>query len=139
MNPLGRDTALLEILIMLIGSFVLGYWVRWYTSTTLHSQSTAPSQVNKHTPETTRKKDDLKKIEGIGPAIERLLNNNDILTFDTLARKTSTELRAILETAGTQFAQHECESWPRQAELARDGKWAEFEVFVSHIINSRYK
>ncbi len=41
-------------------------------------------------------KDDLKVIKGIGPAIERKLNNAGIRTFGALAQLTKLELEAIL-------------------------------------------
>ena len=43
-------------------------------------------------------KDDLKAIKGIGPAIEKKLNNAGIQTFADLARLTSGELENILGT-----------------------------------------
>lgn len=42
------------------------------------------------------RKDDLKVIRGIGPAIERKLNNAGIQTFDALAGLTRPELETIL-------------------------------------------
>ena len=41
-------------------------------------------------------KDDLKVIKGIGPAIEKKLNDAGILTFAALARLTAEELENIL-------------------------------------------
>jgi len=41
-------------------------------------------------------KDDLKAIKGIGPALEKKLNDAGIRTFDALARLTVTELENIL-------------------------------------------
>jgi predicted flap endonuclease-1-like 5' DNA nuclease len=41
-------------------------------------------------------KDDLKVIKGIGPAIERKLNNAGIFTFAALAKLTSQEMENIL-------------------------------------------
>jgi large subunit ribosomal protein L21 len=43
-------------------------------------------------------KDDLKVIKGIGPAIEKKLNNAGIQTFAALARLTPGELENILGT-----------------------------------------
>ena len=45
---------------------------------------------------TDTRKDDLKLIKGIGPAIEKKLNNAGIHTFDALARLTVAELENIL-------------------------------------------
>ena len=43
-----------------------------------------------------REKDDLQVIKGIGPAIEKKLNNAGIFTFEALARLTTEELENIL-------------------------------------------
>ncbi|HEX2997632.1 MAG TPA: helix-hairpin-helix domain-containing protein [Anaerolineales bacterium] len=45
-------------------------------------------------------KDNLKTIKGIGPAIERRLNNAGIATFEALAQLTVTELENILGSTG---------------------------------------
>lgn len=161
MNPLSRETALLEILIMLVGSFAFGYFVRWYGSCccgcectcdseqkpsapapspkpqpVAHAEKPAPAPVVT-APAPGIKRDDLKKIEGIGPAIEKLLNTEGILTFTQVAEATPVRLRAILEKAGPQFALHECESWPQQAALARDGKWVEFEALLAKLLSGQ--
>jgi len=46
--------------------------------------------------QTATKKDDLKIIKGIGPAIEKKLNNAGVHTFDALAQLTVEELENIL-------------------------------------------
>ena len=46
--------------------------------------------------ETGTKKDDLKLIKGIGPALEKRLNDTGIYTFADLARLTPEELEARL-------------------------------------------
>ena len=48
---------------------------------------------------TKLEKDDLKIIKGIGPAIEKKLNNAGIHTFDALARLSVEELENILGNA----------------------------------------
>jgi predicted flap endonuclease-1-like 5' DNA nuclease len=70
------------------------------------------------------KPDDLKKIEGIGPKIEELLNQNGILTFIQLSQASTYLLKQILQEA-TRFQMHDPSTWPRQAELASAGKWQE--------------
>ena len=44
-------------------------------------------------------RDDLKLIKGVGPIIEKKLNDAGIYTFDQMSRLTSTELQAILGTS----------------------------------------
>ena len=46
--------------------------------------------------------DDLKKIEGIGPKLEKLLNKSGIYTFSQLSNSTQDRLKGILEDAGNQ-------------------------------------
>ena len=52
----------------------------------------APAEPMSETPQ----KDDLKIVKGIGPAIERKLNNAGIYTFAALASLTRAELENIL-------------------------------------------
>lgn len=42
------------------------------------------------------RKDDLKLIKGIGPQLEKKLNQSGVTTFDQMSRLTATELQAIL-------------------------------------------
>ena len=62
-------------------------------------QVSAPQAVPLEAPaprQTAPEKDDLKMIRGIGPAIERKLNNAGIQTYAALARLTNEELENIL-------------------------------------------
>lgn len=69
--------------------------------------------------------DDLKKIEGVGPKLAEVLNGGGIQTFSQLAAKSADEVKAILEAAEGNFAMHDPTTWPKQAQLAADGKWDE--------------
>jgi predicted flap endonuclease-1-like 5' DNA nuclease len=68
--------------------------------------------------------DDLTLIEGIGPAIQGLLFRQGIFTYAQLAATEANALRALLDAAGPDFrlANHP-ETWPQQAQLARDGRF----------------
>jgi predicted flap endonuclease-1-like 5' DNA nuclease len=68
-------------------------------------------------------KDDLTKIEGIGPKIAELLNNAGIDTFATLAGTKKTSISQILTNAGSRYAMHDPTTWSQQAKLAATGKW----------------
>ena len=74
---------------------------------------------------TAAKADKLTLIEGVGPKIEELLNADGIVTFADLASAKVATLSAILEKAGSRYAMHKPNSWPKQARLARDGKMDE--------------
>jgi predicted flap endonuclease-1-like 5' DNA nuclease len=69
------------------------------------------------------KPDDLTIIEGIGPKINALLNENGIYTFAQLAATTVERLRSILSSGGPRFSIANPTSWAEQATLARDGAW----------------
>jgi len=68
------------------------------------------------------KKDKLTLIEGIGPKIASLLEDDGIKTFADLAKTKVGTLSAVLKKAGPRFSMHKPNSWPKQARLARDGK-----------------
>ncbi len=70
-------------------------------------------------------KDDLTKIEGIGPKINGLLNDGGIFTFAGLANTKVERLQEILDNAGNRYRVHNPGSWPTQSELAANGKWEE--------------
>ncbi|MFK7770920.1 MAG: glycosyltransferase [Saprospiraceae bacterium] len=72
-------------------------------------------------------KDDLKKIEGIGPKIESLLNEGGIFSYSDLAHAKFSKLKSILAEAGNQFNSHDPSTWAEQADLATEGKWKTLE------------
>lgn len=67
--------------------------------------------------------DDLTVIEGIGPKINELLQQNGLYTFAQLAATTVERLQSILSLGGPRFGLADPQSWPEQASFARDGKW----------------
>ncbi|HRG40093.1 MAG TPA: hypothetical protein PLC27_01775, partial [Saprospiraceae bacterium] len=69
------------------------------------------------------KPDDLKKIEGIGPKIEELLHNAEIMSFADLAKAEVSTLKDILNAAGSRYQMHDPTSWPMQSEMAANGEW----------------
>ena len=68
-------------------------------------------------------KDNLKKIEGIGPKIEKLLNAENIFTFADLGKTKIAVLRNVLAEAGPRFKMHNPSTWAKQAKLAAKGDW----------------
>lgn len=71
------------------------------------------------------RRDDLTKIEGIGPKIETLLYDDRIFTFADLAAAPIDRLKRILRAGGERFQMHDPTSWPDQAKLAAEGRWDE--------------
>ncbi|WP_321825826.1 50S ribosomal protein L21 [Maribacter dokdonensis] len=76
------------------------------------------------------KGDDLKKIEGIGPKIAETLSNAGISTFADLAK---TDAAKISEIIADVRGNHVTDTWPKQAELAADGKWDELQKWQDEL------
>ncbi|MEM6396265.1 MAG: helix-hairpin-helix domain-containing protein [Bacteroidota bacterium] len=91
------------------------------------AKKAAPKAAAKATakPKAKAKKDDLKKIEGIGPKIAGLLNDAGIVTFNDLAEASKGKLKNVLEAAGPRFRLAKPDTWQQQAKLAAAGKDAE--------------
>lgn len=78
-------------------------------------------------PKAAGAKDDLKKIEGIGPKIAEVLTDAGIPTFEALSKAAPDNIREILVAASSRYKMFNPDSWPQQAQLAFDGKWEELE------------
>lgn len=81
--------------------------------------------------------DNLKRIEGIGPKIESILNDAGILTFQQLAAAEVTLLQEILSAAGERYRLADPGSWPRQAGLAAAEKWDELSQLQDELKGGR--
>jgi predicted flap endonuclease-1-like 5' DNA nuclease len=79
--------------------------------------------------------DELRRIEGIGPKIAALLQDQGIRTFALLAGTERGRLRQILREAGLPFV--DPETWPEQAALAAQGKWEELEALQGELKRGR--
>ncbi|AIP99852.1 50S ribosomal protein L21 [Ornithobacterium rhinotracheale] len=79
------------------------------------------------------KKDDLTIVEGIGPKVQELFNENGISTLEELAAKKSEELKAILEPKGGIYAAMDTETWPKQAQMAAEGKIEELKAWQDEL------
>ena len=67
--------------------------------------------------------DNLKRIEGIGPKIEKILKSNGINSFDQLKSSKLPLLKSLLKEAGPKYNTANPGSWRKQADLASKGKW----------------
>ena len=74
-------------------------------------------------------KEDLKKVEGIGPRIEKMLNDDQIFTWAELADAEVSRLKGLLRRGGDRYRMHDPSSWPNQAKLAAEGRWEELEEY----------
>lgn len=79
-------------------------------------------------------KNDLTKIEGIGPATAQLLEKEGIHSFKDLGKATSKKIKGILDAAGSKFAMHDPKSWPKQAKLAAAEKWDELKALQKELL-----
>lgn len=91
----------------------------------------------KAAPKAKGKKDDFKKIEGVGPKIAGLLNDAGILTFAMLAETEPDKIREILAEAGNRYKMHDPTTWPQQAGLAAADKWDELEKLQDELKGGR--
>lgn len=79
-------------------------------------------------------KDDLTKIEGIGPKIAKLLEAEGIIGYKDLSKATVKTLKAVLEAAGPKFKMHNPSSWSKQAKLAAAGSWEELKKLQEQLV-----
>ncbi len=82
-----------------------------------------------------KSKDDLRRIEGIGPKISSILVNAGIDTFDQLSKTKPEVIKTILEKANITLAQPD--TWPEQARLAAAGNWQKLEAFQGQLKGGR--
>ncbi|WP_194765920.1 hypothetical protein [Tamlana sp. I1] len=105
-------------LLWLLGAFLLGFLLGWLLKSLFGCAAKEEEPVVKQ---------DLTKIEGIGPKIEGLLNNKGIISYKQLSNTKIDFLEAMLVEAGPAFITHRgmTRTWPAQANLADLGEWEE--------------
>ena len=79
-------------------------------------------------------KDDLTKVEGIGPKAAEALVNAGVDTFEKLSKKSAEEIKNILVSASSTLAHLDPTTWAKQAELAANGKWDELKKWQDELI-----
>lgn len=87
-------------------------------------------------PKKASKKDDLTKVEGIGPKSAEALVNAGIDTFEKLSKTSVEKLKEILE-AGQNLSHLDPATWAKQAELAAQGKWDELKKWQDELNGGR--
>lgn len=73
--------------------------------------------------------DDLTKIEGVGPKAAEALANAGMGTYSDLAKGDANKIKEVLTEASSRMAHLDTASWPKQAQMAADGKWDELKVW----------
>jgi predicted flap endonuclease-1-like 5' DNA nuclease len=81
--------------------------------------------------------DDLKVIEGIGPKIESILKAAGIGNWHDLAEATVTNLKGVLEQAGSRYRLNDPSTWPEQARLLAGSEWDKFKIYTDYLIGGK--
>jgi LPXTG-motif cell wall-anchored protein len=96
-----------------------------------------PASPNEPQEPQARREDDLKKIEGIGPKVEKVLKEAGVKSYDALSRANSGELQDVLKAAGLQMMNPD--GWIEQAELAAKGDWEKLKKLQDELTGGRRK
>ena len=80
-----------------------------------------------------KSKDDLTKVEGIGPKAAEALSKARVNTFEKLSKKSVEEIRTILVEASKTLAHLDPQTWAQQAKLAAEGKWDELKKWQDEL------
>lgn len=81
-------------------------------------------------------RDDLTRLEGVGPKIAAALAASGISTFAALAEASEDELRDALRSAALRSAAS-LPTWSRQARLLADGDEAGFRALTDRLVGGR--
>jgi hypothetical protein len=111
----GPNTSLSWILWVTLGFFFLMVVVGWLVSRSSGNQT----QVVSKKIATRKSGDDLTILEGIGPKVEKILNDAGYLSFADLAKAKTAEVDKVLDAAGLQMM--DSAGWIEQAQLASKG------------------
>lgn len=80
--------------------------------------------------------DDLTAVEGLGAGVQELCHGIGIRTWRDLGETEVSLLRTMLDDAGARYQVHDPTTWPTQARLLAEGRWAEFRE-VAESVRSR--
>lgn len=118
-------------LLWLLGAFLLGLLLGWLLKQLFGGGDNGDTYVAPVTPVASvdAVKDDLTKIEGIGPKIKGLINNDGIWSFHQLAISPIQRLQKILDNAGPAYRIHNPRTWAAQSKLADEGHWGELKIW----------
>ena len=137
LNPKDRDTAAWEIVLMLLGAYLLGLLTCWLIHNFVRGNKKSLTTTKRVSSIRSSKVDDLTIIEGIGPKINNLLHKDGIKTFEDLADTSKSQLQKILDEAGPKFRIHDPATWSKQARLAAGGKFKELERLQDRLTGGR--
>lgn len=109
----------------LLAAFILGLILGWLLKQLMGGSDTAVAPIAA----IDAVKDDLTKVEGIGPKIKDLLNKDGIWSFHQLSLSATTRLQKILDDAGPAYTVHNPRTWSAQANLADEGNWEDLKIW----------
>jgi predicted flap endonuclease-1-like 5' DNA nuclease/uncharacterized membrane-anchored protein YhcB (DUF1043 family) len=81
--------------------------------------------------------DDLKAVEGIGAKTDEILVAGGITTWHQLSNTPLEQIQSLLDAAGPSFRMANPASWPRQAGLLANARWAEFKTLTDELTAGR--
>ena len=90
---------------------------------------------NKSVQSASSASDDLKKLEGIGPKVEKILNNAGVTTYAALAAMGAKKIDEILDAANLQMM--DSAGWIEQAVLADKGDWDALDTLMDELKGGR--
>ena len=121
-------------LLWLLGAFLLGLLLGWLLKQLFGCGGDSATKVAAAPLAADDSvKDDLTKIEGIGPKIQGLLNNDGIWSFKQLADAPTSRLQKILDDAGPAYTMHNPRTWAAQSKLAYEQHWEELKIWQDHL------
>ncbi len=138
LNLLSETTSepdLTWLLWLVIAIFVIIVIIGWMVSNKKEEEAPAPAPKKEASPAFPATPDVLKKLEGIGPKVESILNEAGIKTFAELAKADVENLREVLATAKLQMM--EPSGWIEQAKLAANGEWDALEKLQDELKGGR--
>jgi len=124
------------LLLLLLGIVILVLAVWWLFRRVDRMQAEALSERN-DVPRRDNREDDLKKIEGIGPKVEKVLKNAGIKSYESLSRADAANIQNVLNEAGLQMMSPE--GWIEQANLAAKRDWAGLQKLQGELKGGRRK
>ncbi|MCB1866730.1 MAG: hypothetical protein KDG50_15030 [Chromatiales bacterium] len=83
------------------------------------------------------RRDDLTKIEGIGPKISALLQTAGVSSYADLSNADPSRLRDVLLGGGAAFNVADPATWAEQAALAAAGRWDELRELQDKLVAGR--
>jgi len=114
---------ILQSIILILLCFVAGYVIARFIKRKLCNRMALNARVANSTRlDATIETNNLQIIEGIGPKMEAVLNENGVATWSQLAARTVPELRGMLDKYGNKYQIINPAIWLEQARLAAEGR-----------------